>query len=218
MFYLNSDAPSHPGGPSPKESGWLYLAYDYHDLNKTKIGITTRPILERIRESTLSPGYALFAAFHVPDHSKLDGVEKYIRWKLHTYFVPRLSSGKKSEVCTETPSDVLGFVVGKLPNYIEIERDVDGEYDFTKTIYLPKVNPYAADLEGKKLDRYVRFAAPETFLSGLREGWIEWDAKSTFLEKMETLKPNMHSMAICGPQLLLDRLAYDYVLRSLQFP
>ncbi|MCX4152252.1 MULTISPECIES: hypothetical protein [Paraburkholderia] len=212
MFYLNPDAPSHPGGPDPNFNGWVYLAYDYRHLDHTKIGITTRPLFKRIRESTTNPWYALFCGFHLPaDHTQLKRVESYLGWKLHVTFVDHLS-GAESEWCKSSPSDVLSILVEIIPNVVHIDPD-EGDYDFTKTIYLPAVNPYDAMLADEQLDEYIRFAAPEMYLDELRNGYRNWDARPNLVAEVAGMGPRT-PLTISGPQLLMDRINYDIARRQ----
>ncbi|MBC8742616.1 GIY-YIG nuclease family protein [Paraburkholderia sp. UCT31] len=211
MFYLNLDVPSHLGGPNPNWTGWLYLAYDYRHLDQTKIGITTRPIFKRIRESTTNPYYALFAAFHVPNLSDLTRIENYLHRKFHIGFVDHLSSGVESEWCTASPPDVLSILVEIIPNVLSIDWDEE-EYDFTRTIYLPEVNPYEALLHREHLDEYIRFAAPAMYLEELHCKYRRWDARPNFLAELAAMGPRT-PLTITGPQLLLDRVNYDIARR-----
>lgn len=212
-FYVDETATSHAGGPSPCRAGWLYLAYDYRHLNQTKIGITTRRIFTRIRESTTNPCYVLFAAFYVPDHSQLKSIEQYLSWKLKIHFIPH-PSGVESEWGMGSPSDILGVIVELIPNVLAIDMD-EGEYDFTKTIYLPKVNPYADAiwLADEKFEEYLRFAAPELYLEELRQNVRRWDARPNFLAEVTAMGPYT-PLVITGPKVLLDRINYDIARRD----
>lgn len=211
MFYLNPDAPSHPGGPDPSCNGWVYLAYDYRHLDHTKIGITTRALFKRIRQSTTNPWYALFCGFHLSaDHTQLKSVESYLSWKLHVAFVDHLS-GAESEWCMRSPSDVLSILVEIIPNVVDIAPD-DGDYDFTKTIYLPEVDPYKTTLANEQLDEYIRFAAPAMYLYELRNGYRRWDARPDFATEVAGMGPRT-PLTISGPRLLMDRINYDIARR-----
>lgn len=212
MFYLNSDVPSHSGGPSPTSLGWIYLTYDYRHLDQTKIGLTTRSIFKRIRESTTNPYYALFAAFHVPNHSILVRIEKYLESALRVHFVRHLSN-VESEWCMASPSDVLSSLVELLPNVLDVDCD-EGDYDFTRTIYLPEVNPYEAEyLADEQMDQYIRFAAPARYLEELRLNYRRWDARPNFLEEIAAMG-SRSPLTITGPQVLLDRVNYDLARRG----
>lgn len=215
-FYTNECSPSHPGGPSPTLSGWFYIAYDYRHLDQTKIGITSRPIFDRIKESkTSNPCYTLFAAFHVPDKSILLDIEKYIFRKIYSETIRHLS-GRESEWVHGSPSDIFGMVLGKIPNTLNIEVcPLSFEYDFTKTIYLPKINPYAVNLNiGRdKFEEFVRFSAPEIYLEELQNGYRRWDARPNFLSEVGACG-QQRILSIIAPQILLDRFNYDLALRN----
>ena len=211
MFYFNSDEPSHLGGPSPCWGGWLYLAYDYKRLNETKIGVTTRPLFNRIRQSTTNPYYVLFAAFHIPNCGleKLREVEEYLTWKSHIGLAEH-PSGFESEWLLDSPDEVLRGVIGKIPNVIDINRDLDGDYDFTRSIYLPSVNPYATSLRREEIHAYLRFAAPSMSLEELSRGDRTWDERPNFLNEV-ILAGTRQPFPISLPKILLERVAYDLV-------
>ena len=209
MFYMNADAPSHPGGPDPWWGGWVYLGYDYKRLGETKIGITTRPIFTRISESPTNPYYVLFAAFHVPncDYATLLNIEEYLSRKLRIGFV-RHPSGADSEWMMCSPCGVMRTVLEKLPNVLAI--DSDGEYDYTRSIYLPQIYPYDVDIGGEEFHRMLRFSAPSFYLQELTMGRKVWDARPDFLS--EVSQANFRNgYAITGPQILLDRMNYDLI-------
>jgi len=153
----------------------------------------------------------LFCGFHVPaDHAHLKRIENYLSWKLHVGFVDHLS-GAESEWCMSSPSDVLSVLVEIMPNVVDIEPD-EGDYDFTKTIYLPEVNPYNAMLANEQLDEYIQFAAPAMYLDELRNGYRRWDARPNFATEVAQMGPRT-PLTISGPQLLMDRINYDIARR-----
>lgn len=209
MFYLNADQPSHPGGPNPNWSGWLYLAYDYLRLEQTKIGTTTRSVFSRVRQTTTNPHYVLFAAFHIPEmtRTELRDVEKYLAWKSHVGSVD-FPDGSESEFLYTPPDDLLRHVLERLPNRVHIISD--GEFDYTNRIYLPSVNPYALNLNKAELDGYMRFAAPNMYIEELRLNYRQWPERPNFVDEVRAYSgKNMY--AITGPKLLQDRIDYDMV-------
>lgn len=212
MFYLNADQPSHPGGPNPAMSSWLYLAYDYHRLGQTKLGMTTRSVFSRVKQTTTNPFYVLFAAFHIPEMSRaeLRDVEKYLalRSRIRSIDFP---DGHESEFLDTSPDNLLRHVLERLPNRVSIVSD--GEYDYTDRIYLPSVDPYALDLRKAELDIYMRFAAPDMYLEELKSNYRDWAERPTFVDEVLAYS-GKNPFAITGPKLLLDRLDYDMVRLS----
>lgn len=216
MLYLNWNQPSHPDGPSPRNSGWLYIAYDCQHLMRTKIGMTTRPIFDRIRESTTNPFYVLFAAFHIPEnlHHELKAIENYVARKLHAPFINH-PSGSESEWCILSPSDALAMIVGKLPNTGCVDGSHEG-FDFTRIIYLPKINPYKGNLCSKQLDDWIQLAAPEIYIQELESRQRQWDVSQDFLQRVSS-GDGGRQFFLAGPRILIERINYDLAKRPSNF-
>ncbi len=213
-LYFDIDSPSHPGGPSPRERGWIYLCYDPRNLSETKIGTTTRPLWARAWETTTNPYYTLFAAFHIPAalHGEIKSIEGYVTWKCASSNIP-LPSGNPSEWYRTPPGEVLAQMVGRVRNRLPGVFNWDGESDYTPFVYLPSINPYFFDLDGPDLEEFTRISAPEIYIDNLHRGWTKWPERPNFLNELAASSV-ADSLLIAGPEILRRRLNYDAVCRD----
>jgi len=212
-FYSDSISPSHRGGPSPRNSGWLYLGYDYTKLHLTKIGVTTGPVFSRINNSTVNPDYLIFCAFNL--HVSLDElkiIERYVSNKTRSFNKSR-PTGRKSEWWHISPHDALSIIVEKLPNIFSLERDEGGEVDYTKIIYMPKIDPFVADIRGPGFERLVRLSSPVTYIDLLKREYFKFNRSHEFIQEVERSGPRS-PLCICAPQILNDRINYDIACRK----
>ncbi|MDQ0045405.1 GIY-YIG nuclease family protein [Variovorax boronicumulans] len=204
-MYVNSEQPSHLGGPGPDELGWIYIAYDARCLDMCKIGFTRGPLWSRFAQTTANPWYVLFAAFKIPpeDHGEIAKIEKFFHRKIYEAPIQHLMSNESSEWFPVSPGDALQQLVSAYPRCIQVPMDY-GEFDFTSIVYFPQVNPDAfADQYG--------YVAP--FLSYNVYGGGYWLAGMT--ERQTHWARDVNS--ICAPAILRDRLCFDLV-RSGRYP
>lgn len=144
-MYRNPEMPSHPGGPSPSDLGWIYVAYDVRELNECKIGLTRGSLWARMRDTT-NPYYALFAAFRVPSssHAEILQIEAYLQRKAGGGRpISHFRSGRDSEWYPSSPDSALLYLIEIFPNCFGeaglVTMDMDG-VDFTQCIYLPQLH------------------------------------------------------------------------------
>lgn len=213
-LYIDINNPSHPGGPSPKEHGWIYLGYSCHNLRETKIGHTTRSLYDRMRQTTTNPYYTLFAAFHIPRafHGQIKAIERYVEWKCAWSNIP-LPSGNPSEWYRTSPGDVLSQMVGRMCNRLPGILNEDGDFDYTSFVYLPTINPYFFDLDAPDLERFTRLSAPQIYIEDLQKGWTTWPERPNFLAELAATNV-ADSLLIAGPEILRRRLNYDAACRE----
>lgn len=212
-FYINTLTPSHRGGPSPRNNGWLYLGYDYTKLHLSKIGVTTGPLFARINSSTVNPDYVILCAFNL--NATLDDlkiIEGYVSNKTRSFNKPR-PTGRKSEWWHIAPHDALSIIVEKLPNVFSFERDDGGEVDYTNIIYIPDVDPFATDLRGPRFERLVRLSSPHTYIDLLKSGYFNFNRSEEFIHEVMASGPQS-PLCICAPQVLNDRINYDIACRK----
>lgn len=209
MIYLDNGQPSHPGGPNPKDEGWIYIAYDYRDLTMAKIGITKRPIFDRIFQSTTNPCYMLFAAFRAKGDllKELPAMEKYFtrKFRLYPFIHP---SGQKLEWWPISPPNALKTIVEKLSNvgFTNGLGSQDG-WDFTEIVYFPKIDPYSHHVKLINRDGLVWMAMPDLFLQEVFSGNRPY---LNIIELDQKIKSGNASdeYFLQKPSILINRLNY----------
>ncbi|WP_318827328.1 hypothetical protein [Burkholderia cepacia] len=213
--YIDIESPSHRGGPSPRESGWIYLCSDPYNIEKTKIGSTTRSLWDRTWQTTTNIYYTLFAAFHIPSelHSEIKDIETYLRRNC-AWGRMELPNGNPAEWYATSPGDVLSQIVERLPNRVLGIFNDNLELDFTSYIYLPSINPYHyRDLDIATMGRFKRLSAPAMYIEELQSGWAAWPERPNFLSELAATNV-ADQLLVVGPEILRQRLNYDAACRE----
>lgn len=213
-LYIDKKQPSHYGGPNPNLDGWIYIAYDCRHLDESKIGFTTKSLWGRVQQSTTNPYYTLFAAFHVSaeQHGEIRYIEHYLQKITGATSIQHHSTGSESEWFNSSPDAVLSQMVGKAVNVLKNVMTEDLEFDYTKHVYIPNINPYAARLKRQQAEDFKRFSAPDIFIYDLEKGWSKWPERPNFLAELAAIDIAA-DMLVAGPDILVRRLNYDYALR-----
>lgn len=213
MYYYNHRLPTHSGGPSPEQRGWLYLCYDYSRIFETKIGVTAGTLFGRVNSSTENYRYVIFCAFHLPfSLRELKKIESYVSRTIRALNLRR-PTGRKSEYWDISPPDAMSIILERLPNCAELARDDGLETDYTNVLYLPRVHPHHTSGAINNFENLVRMAAPEEYINYLRSGRFIWDKSEDFIKDYGNL-PSRSPLCICGPQILQNRVNYDILCRE----
>ena len=114
------------------EYAWIYIAIDVTNLNRCKIGITTRENpMNRIRDGrTSNPFYILFNCYELSklkiSNKELRNFERYIHRKLGFSRIHRIGTGNPSEWFRLSPFDAEE----EIDYYVCNNFDFNGRHSF----------------------------------------------------------------------------------------
>ncbi|EGC7113130.1 GIY-YIG nuclease family protein [Salmonella enterica] len=107
-----------------KSNNWIYIGADIHNLNFSKVGMTTNGLNTR-HTSTQNPGYFIYTAFNIVNHwsCKCDVVK--IEKELHDHLVntckyqrlTHFSTGSESECYAVNPDEITDAVENFIERY-----------------------------------------------------------------------------------------------------
>jgi hypothetical protein len=204
-MYIDPNSPTQPGGPSPSDNGWIYVAYDVRHLDECKIGLTRGPLWDRMTNTT-NPYYALFVAFRVPfsSHFEIGKIEAFLQRKAGIDPILHFRSGNKSEWFATTPVNALLMLIEVFPNCFDntgpVRMDSDGA-DFTGCIYLP-------ELSAQRLQSFHGTFVPS--LLDFHANGGNWLSGIT----SEQLKRYRSTYFVQAPAKLMDRICFYLHRRS----
>lgn len=121
-----------------EQRGWVYICIDSREPNECKVGMTTRPLAERICETT-NPYYLLVKAYKVPADEAYS-LEQHLHKELDKHFRRNyhLMSRGKAEWFFCSAEKAIEVIEHPLAKCLRMQSEY-GEPNLSSIVYRPPV-------------------------------------------------------------------------------